>query len=262
MKSEGMIPLEEFGQGPDVVLPKPATKSKRRWNATDHQGRPLHPVQEESRRRAGSGGPGQGPAAQGTLVSGKIVERARGGYNVDVGIMAFHARFACDIRQVRTPETLIGETGKFRSSRFDRKTENAVVSRKLVLQDEREKKKRRVFGTIEKGQKLPAMSLPDQLRGFRRHRRSRGPLHVSDLTWGKIAIPGRCCKPAGHRSGPSSISTEKDGEDQPGPEAIDPPDPWTDIAPSTRPAKSGPGKVTSLTDFGGVRPSWRRASRG
>ncbi len=91
---------------------------------------------------------------------------------------------------VRDPDKLVGQTFKFKVIKFDRKTENAVLSRKLYLQDEREKKKKRVFGHLVKGEKLKGQvrSLTS-FGAFVDIGGIEGLLHVSDMSWGKTAHP-------------------------------------------------------------------------
>jgi len=86
-------------------------------------------------------------------ISGTIIEKIKNGYTVDVGLKTFLPDSHADIRTVREPEKLIGMQYKFKVIKFDRKSENAVLSRKLFLQDERTKRKKRVFSTLAKGKK-------------------------------------------------------------------------------------------------------------
>ena len=72
---------------------------------------------------------------------GIVKERSKNGFLVNVGIDAFMPESHADLRPVRDPDALVGQTFKVKVIKFDRKTENAVVSRKLFLQDERDKKK-------------------------------------------------------------------------------------------------------------------------
>ena len=78
-------------------------------------------------------------------IIGKITEKIRNGYIVNVGISTFLPESHADVKIVRDPKSLIGNRYKFKVIKFDRKSENAVLSRKLLLQDEREKRKNRVF---------------------------------------------------------------------------------------------------------------------
>ena len=80
-----------------------------------------------------------------TWVTGKITEKIKNGYTVNVGIKTFLPDSHADTRAVKEPKDLIGNTYKFKVIKFDRRSENAVLSRKLLLQDEREKRRRQVF---------------------------------------------------------------------------------------------------------------------
>ena len=249
MKSEGMIPLEEFGQGPDVVLPKPGDEIEASLERTDHkEGHFILSKKKADAEKALEAL--DKAAAHGTFVSGKIVDRARGGYNVDVGIMAFMPDSHADMRPIKNPDSILGETGKFKIIRFDRKTENAVVSRKLFLQDEREKKKRRVFGTIEKGQKLPGhVRSLTSFGAFVDIGGIEGLLHVSDISWGKIGHPQEVLQAGQDIEVVVLDFNEKDEKISLGLKQLLP-DPWTDIASKYKAGEKRTGKVTSLTDFG------------
>ncbi len=249
MKSEGMIPLEEFGQGPAAVLPKTGDEIEAVLEGTDHK--EGHFILSKTKADAEKALEALDKAANhGTFVTGKIVERARGGYNVNVGILAFMPDSHADMRPVKNPESLIGETGKFKIIRFDRKTENAVVSRKLVLQDEREKKKRRIFGTIEKGQKLPGhVRSLTSFGAFVDIGGVEGLLHVSDISWGKIGHPQEVLQTGQDIEVVVLDFNEKDEKISLGFKQLTP-DPWTDIAAKYKAGDKRTGKVTSLTDFG------------
>jgi small subunit ribosomal protein S1 len=186
----------------------------------------------------------------GQTVSGTITERTRGGFNVDVGIPAFLPESHVDIRPVRDASSLIGQTFKFRVLKFDRKTENAVLSRKILLQDEREKKKRRVFGGLAKGQKI--MGHVKSLTNFGAFvdiGGIEGLLHVSDISWGKSTHPSE------HLTVGQEIEVvvldfnEKTEKISLGLKQLTP-DPWANIAEKYQAGQKITGKVSSLTDFG------------
>ncbi len=186
----------------------------------------------------------------GQVVTGTVIERTRGGFNVDVGISAFLPESHVDIRQVRDASHLIGQTLKFRVLKFDRKTENAVLSRKLVLQDEREKKRRRVFGSLAKGQKVAGRvkSLTNfgafvDLGGI------EGLLHVSDISWGKSAHPSEHLTVGQEVEVVVLDFSEKDEKISLGLKQLTP-DPWANIAEKYQAGQKIAGKVSSLTDFG------------
>ncbi len=187
---------------------------------------------------------------RGLTVTGTITERTRGGFNVDVGIPAFLPESHVDIRQVRDTSALIGKTFKFRVIKYDRRTENAVLSRKLLLQEEREEKKKRVFGNLAKGQKLTGQvkSLTNfgafvDLGGI------EGLLHVSDISWGKGAHPADYLSTGQQIEVVVLDFNERDEKISLGLKQLTP-DPWANIAEKYQAGQKITGKVSSLTDFG------------
>jgi len=187
---------------------------------------------------------------RGLTVTGTITERTRGGFNVDVGIPAFLPESHVDIRQVRDASALIGKTFKFRVIKYDRRTENAVLSRKLLLQEEREEKKKRVFGNLAKGQKLTGQvkSLTNfgafvDLGGI------EGLLHVSDISWGKGAHPADYLSTGQQIEVVVLDFNERDEKISLGLKQLTP-DPWANIAEKYQAGQKITGKVSSLTDFG------------
>src|SRR5512136_882877 len=183
-------------------------------------------------------------------VTGRVKERTRGGFTVSVGIDAFLPESHADVRMVREPDKLVGQTFKFKVIKFDRKTENAVLSRKLFLQDEREKKKKRVFGRLVKGEKLKGQvrSLTSfgafvDLGGI------EGLLHVSDMSWGKIGHPSEVLTVGQEVEVVVLDFNEKDEKISLGLKQLTP-DPWANIADKYQAGQRITGKVSSLTDFG------------
>jgi small subunit ribosomal protein S1 len=248
-KTEGIIPNEDFADPQVLAELRPGSEVETMLEKTDLKDGYL----VLSKKRA------DGLRAiesldkafeHGLTVTGRVVEKTRGGFNVDVGILAFLPDSHVDIRPVKDASSIIGQSLKFRVVKFDRKTENAVLSRKLVLQDEREKKKRRVFGSLVKGEKvtgrvksLTSFGAFIDLGGI------EGLLHVSDIAWGKSAHPSE------HLTIGQEIEvvvldfSEKDEKISLGLKQLTP-DPWANIAEKYQAGQKVTGKVSSLTDFG------------
>jgi len=109
---------------------------------------------------------------------------------VNVGINTFLPDSHADIRIVKDPSRIIGNRYKFKVIKFNRNNENAVLSRKLLLQDEKEKRKKQVFSQLETGKtfKGKVKSLTNfgafiDLGGV------EGLLHISEISWGNINHP-------------------------------------------------------------------------
>ena len=248
-KTEGMIPNEEFSDLEALEALEPGAEIETMLEKTDLKDGYL----VLSKKRA------DGLRAiedlnrafeHGRSVTGTVVERTKGGFNVDVGIPAFLPESHVDIRPVRDASGLIGQTFDFRVIKFDRKTENAVLSRKLLLQDEREKKKRHVFGTIAKGQKIAGtVRSLTSFGAFVDIGGIEGLLHVSDISWGKGTHPSEHLAVGQEVEVVVLDFNEKTEKVSLGLKQLTP-DPWSNIAEKYLAGQKIAGRVSSLTDFG------------
>lgn len=183
-------------------------------------------------------------------VTGIVKERSKSGYLVDVGIEAFLPESHADIKAIRDPDALVGQSFKFKVMKFDRKTENAVVSRRLFLQDERDKKRRRVFSHIVQGQKVKGyVKSLTSFGAFVDIGGVEGLLHVSDMTWGKVAHPSELYQVGQEVEVVILDFSEKDERISLGAKQLTP-DPWLDLDQRYLAGQKITGRVVSLTDFG------------
>ncbi len=185
-----------------------------------------------------------------TWITGKIIEKIKNGYTVNVGINTFLPDSHADVRAVKEPEKLIGNKYKFKVIKFERKSENAVLSRKLFLQDEREKRRVRVFSQLSQGQKIKGQvkSLTNfgafiDLGGV------EGLLHISDMSWGKINHPSEIFK-VGEKAEVVVLNfNEKEEKISLGYKQLTP-NPWENVGEKYKIGQNIKGKVVSLADFG------------
>jgi len=248
-KSEGIIPNEDFldsqelkslksGDDVEAILEKSHPKegyfilSKRRANAI----KALDNLEKAFQHN--------------NWIIGKIVEKVKNGYTVNVGINTFLPESHADVKMIKDPAELLGKRFKFKVIKFDRRQENAVLSRKLLLQDEKEKRKRQVFAQLDKGKtfKGKVKSLTNfgafiDLGGI------EGLLHISDMSWGKINHPSELL----HNGQEVEVMVldfdEKDEKISLGYKQLTP-DPWDNLDIRYQVGQKVIGKIVSLTDFG------------
>jgi small subunit ribosomal protein S1 len=248
-KTEGAIPIEEFSDPKILAEFRPGSEIEAMLEKTDVKDGYL----VLSKRRADAVRALdhlEKAFAQNGWVSGTIVERTRGGFNVNVGIPAFLPESHADIKPVKDPASLIGQAFKFKVMKFDRKSENAVLSRRLLLQDEREKRKRRVFSHLAKGQKIAGhVRTLTNFGAFVDIGGVEGLLHVSDMSWGKLSHPSELLKVGQEVEVVVLDFNEKDEKISLGLKQLTP-DPWSNIAEKYQAGQKVSGKVSSLTDFG------------
>jgi small subunit ribosomal protein S1 len=247
-KSEGVIPIEDFADL-DINKLRPGDEIETILERTDIKEGYLILSKKRADSLRALDHLEKAFNTQG-FVTGRITEKSKNGYTVNVGIDAFLPDSHADIKMVREPDKLLGQSFKFKVIKFDPKTENAVLSRKLFLQDEREKKKRRVFGRLVKGEKIKGQvrSLTSfgafiDLGGV------EGLLHISDMSWGKIGHPSEIFETGQEVEVVVLGFNEKDERISLGYKQLTE-NPWKNIGDKYAVGQKIKGKVVSLTDFG------------
>src|ERR671931_272623 len=124
------------------------------------------------------------------IVKGTIVGRVKGGLSVDIGVKAFLPGSQVDIRPVRNLDQYIGKDFEFKVIKFNKKRGNIVLSRRVLLEKEREELKKETLKNLKEGAILKGVvkNLTDygafiDLGGI------DGLLHVTDMSWGRIGHP-------------------------------------------------------------------------
>ena len=125
------------------------------------------------------------------IIQGKLMKRVKGGIAVDLfGVDAFLPGSQIDLRQIPDLDTLLGNTFDLRVIKVNKTRRNIVVSRRAILEEERDKLRENVISTIEKGQvrKGIVKNITDfgvfiDLGGV------DGLLHITDMSWGRISDP-------------------------------------------------------------------------
>ncbi len=124
------------------------------------------------------------------VVKGIIVGRVKGGLSVDVGVKAFLPGSQVDIRPVRNLDQFIGKEFEFKVIKFNKKRGNIVLSRRVLLERQREELKKETLKKLTEGAILVGQvkNLTDygafiDLGGI------DGLLHVTDMSWGHVRHP-------------------------------------------------------------------------
>jgi small subunit ribosomal protein S1 len=123
-------------------------------------------------------------------VRGKILSRIKGGLTVDIGVRAFLPGSQVDIRPIRNLDRLVGEEFFFKIIKFNPRRGNVVLSRRVLLEEERETKKEDTLKVLEEGSVMEGIvkNITDygafiDLGGI------DGLLHITDLSWGRLQHP-------------------------------------------------------------------------
>lgn len=186
----------------------------------------------------------------GSWIIGKVTGKVKNGYRVNVGIPTYLPESHADVKAIKDPDKFIGNRYKFKVIKFDRRSENAVLSRKLLLQDEKEKRKKRIFAQLSVGKRVKGQvkSLTNfgafvDLGGV------EGLLHISDISWGKINHPSEIFEVGQDVDVVILDFNEKEEKISLGYKQLKA-DPWDNIDQKYQAGQRITGKVVSLTDFG------------
>ena len=183
-------------------------------------------------------------------VEGKIVARIKGGLSVDIGVRAFLPGSQVALRPVRQLEKMIGESFQFKIIKFNRRRGNIVLSRRVLLEKERESQRKDTLDKLEEGAVLPGVvkNITDygafiDLGGI------DGLLHVTDMSWGRVNHPSEMFD-IGEEVTVKVLSFDSERERVSlGLKQLQP-DPWS-TAEETYPIGAKiMGRVVSITDYG------------
>jgi small subunit ribosomal protein S1 len=248
-KSEGLIPLWELMDDNGRVLVKPGdTVDVLIEEVEDADGRIALSKEKADRLKIWDEISRAYEADE--PVDGVIVSRVKGGLSVDIGVKAFLPGSQVDLRPVRNLESLIGERVGFKIIKFNKRRGNIVLSRRALLEKERERQRRETLQTLEVGQIVDGIikNLTDygafiDLGGI------DGLLHVTDMSWGRVNHPGEIFQ-VGDQIKVKVLKFDPDTERVSlGLKQIQP-DPWVDAAHKYPIGKRVQGKVVSLADYG------------
>jgi len=184
-KSEGVIPLEEF-EGQEV---KPGDSLEVLLDAVeDDAGLIVLSKRKADRIRGWQKIISE--HKEGDVVTGRVVRKIKGGLLVDIGVPVFLPASQVDIRRPREIGDYIGQTISAKILKIDESRHNIVISRRKLIEEEREAMKQELMKNISVGQirKGVVRNIADfgafvDLGGI------DGLLHITDMSWGRISHP-------------------------------------------------------------------------
>lgn len=184
------------------------------------------------------------------IVEGVVVSKVKGGLAVDIGVRAFLPGSQIDFRPVRSLDKYVGKAYKFKIIKLNKRRGNVVLSRKVLLEKERESLKETTVANLSEGQVFDGIvkNVTDygvfvDIGGI------DGLLHVTDMSWGRVNHPSDMFEvgdevrvvvlkydPQGQKVSLGLKQLTKD--------------PWSNVEDSYPVGSRVSGKVTNITDFG------------
>jgi len=247
LKSEGRIPLREFGQNPELKIGDQIEVLVDRYE--DKDGNIV--LSREKARREEAWAELEAAMNAGQRVNGVIFGRVKGGFTVDLkGAIAFLPGSQIDIRPIRDISPLMGISQPFQILKMDRVRGNIVVSRRVVLEETRAEARAELIDTIKEGAVLDGVvkNITDygafiDLGGV------DGLLHVTDISWKRINHPAEILS-VGQTVKVQVIKFNEDTQRiSLGMKQLES-DPWQEVADKYQIGEVYTGKVTNITDYG------------
>jgi small subunit ribosomal protein S1 len=188
---------------------------------------------------------------EGRYIEGEIVGKVKGGLKVDIaGINAFLPGSHIDLKAPKDTDTFLGTTCSFKVLNLNSKRSNVILSRRAVLEEEREKLKKDLLTKLEEGADLQGVvkNLTDygafvDLGGI------DGLLHISDMSWGRISHPGELFR-IGETVDVLVLKFDRESERVTLGFKQKKPDPWTVAEEKYPVGKKVVGKIINIVDYG------------
>jgi small subunit ribosomal protein S1 len=183
-------------------------------------------------------------------IQGTITSRVKGGFSVDIGVLAFLPGSQADLRPIRNLDDMVGKTFDFKILKYNRKRSNIVLSRRVLLEKERESKRSATLSSIHEGKVLQGIVKNITEYGvFVDLGGVDGLLHITDMSWGRVKHPSDLFK-IGDQINVKVLNLDLEKERVSLGMKQLAADPWT-LAVQKYPVGSRvTGRVVSLTDYG------------
>lgn len=186
-KSDGLVPINEFRDMPDVkigdeievfvvntedalgqlVLSRKKAQAEKAWDR-------INEAMEKD-----------------IIVTGHVISRTKGGLVVEVfGIDTFLPGSQIDIKPIRDYDQYVGKDMEFKVVKINEAFKNVVISHKALIEDDIEQQKSEILSTLEKGQVLEGVvKNMTNFGAFIDLGGLDGLLHITDISWGRINHP-------------------------------------------------------------------------
>ncbi|MGA2316601.1 MAG: 30S ribosomal protein S1 [Thermodesulfobacteriota bacterium] len=249
-KSEGQIPMQEFlkrdkkvdvkiGDRIDVLLERKESEEGL-LTLSKEKADKIKVWREISRS-----------CREGEVIEGEIVGKVKGGLSVDIGrILAFLPGSQIDLKPVRNLDVLIGQRLKFKVIKFNRKRNNIVLSRRVLLDEERKQLRGETLKNLKEGDIVEGTvkNLTDygafiDLGGM------DGLLHITDISWGRIGHPSEKLS-IGEQIKVKVLHYDREKEKVSLGLKQALPDPWESVPRKYSLGSRIKGKVVNVTDYG------------
>ncbi|MBF0241198.1 MAG: 30S ribosomal protein S1 [Desulfamplus sp.] len=248
-KSEGQIAIHEFRDEQGNVNVNPGDKIEVMVEVWDEEEETVILSKEKAAKVKVWDSIKEIYESDGTI-EGVITSRVKGGFSVDIGLPAFLPGSQADLRPIRNMDEMVGQTYTFKILKYNRKRSNIVLSRRIILENQREQARTETLDSIEAEKvmigvvkNITEYGVFVDLGGV------DGLLHITDISWGRVKHPSELFS-VGDKIKVKILSFDFEKERVSlGMKQLTP-DPWTTAQEKYPVGSKLKGKVVSLTDYG------------
>ena len=184
------------------------------------------------------------------IIQGEVVARIKGGLTVDIGLKAFLPGSQVDLRPVRNLDQFIGKSFDMKIIKLNRKRGNIVLSRRVLLEDERAELKRETLANLTEGmEKVGVVKNITDYGAFIDLGGIDGLLHITDMSWGRVSHPSELLS-IGDSVKVIVLKYDKERERVSLGHKQITPDPWENVEIKYPMTGKVRGRVVSITDYG------------
>ncbi len=186
----------------------------------------------------------------GEPVTGTVTHKVKGGLSVDIGIDAFLPGSQIDLQRVTDFDQYVGQKVTANILKINRKRGNVIISRRKYMSDQRADSRKKVLGDLQVNQIIQGtVKNITNYGAFIDIGGVDGLLHITDMTWGRIAHPGELLT-IGDQVTVKVLSFDKDTEKiSLGLKQLTP-NPWEEVEKNLVVGQKIKGTISSITDYG------------
>jgi len=248
-KSEGEIPISQFmGPGKTVTVEEGDKIDVLVESREDDEG--IIHISKDKADKIKAWREITKACNEGAVIEGTVVARVKGGMSVDIGVIAFLPGSQIDIRPIRNMDDYVGKRFQFKVLKLNEKRSNIVISRRALLEEEREKKREVLLVKLKEGEVLKGtVKNITEYGAFIDLDGLDGLLHITDMSWGRINHPSEMLS-VGEEIDVKIIKYDEERQRVSlGLKQLTP-DPWAEIEGKYPVGMVVKGKVVSITDYG------------
>lgn len=248
-KSEGVASKEEFKREIDEIIPGEEVNVIVESLDPDVHG--LIPLSKEKADVILNWEKVEKCYEEDNVIEGFIFRSVKGGFRVDIGVIAFLPASQADSSPLTNPSALVGKKAQFKIISLDTLRRNVVVSRRKFLEEEKEVNRKDCLATMQKNQLVTGVvkNIVDYGAFIELDYGIVGLLHLNDMSWGKISYPSQVVS-MGQKI--EVVVLDVDVEKQTVSFGLKQktPNPWENVEEKYPVGSTVEGKVVNITDYG------------